>query len=841
MGQHRSLYSELWNRIWLLRYGKVSVNRRRTRGSRIHSGVVAAQIEQLELRALLSSTGALSSLYAEPTADLAKAAATSGPTGYSPNQLQTAYGFKQVSIASGANGFGQTIAIVDAYHDPTILSDLQAFDRAFGLADPPSLTVMNQNGSTAASSLPSTDPNKGWELEEALDVEWAHALAPAAKIVLVEANSASYADLLTAVQTAANLPGVSVVSMSWGGSEFASESAYNSIFTTPSGHQGVTFVASTGDSGAPGGFPAYSPNVLAVGGTTLTINSSGAYVSESAWADSGGGISQYVSQPAYQNGVVTQTTTKRAIPDVAFDADPNSGVAVYDSFTNGTAKPWSQVGGTSLSAPAWGAIVSIIDQARAQNGLGSLDGASQTLPMLYQLDKTTPSAFHDITTGNNGFAAGTGYDLVTGLGSPVVNTLVSGLSGSTSSSVSHLVFQQSPTTGTAGQSLGTVTVAIENQNGQIVTTDHSTVTLSIASGPAGFTTTSTVSVTAVNGVATFNNLVLNVSGGYTIGAADGSLTGGTSHSLTINAAQAAKVVFLQGPTNATTGHALQSVTAAVEDRFGNFVTSSNSTLTISVASGPGSFAAGSTTSVTAINGIATFNNLTLATAGSYTLKVSSGSLTPATSSSFAVSSGLSAPQNVTLVALSATTAQLSWSAVSGAQGYRVYQVNGSQSTLLGTVNSSTTSAQIGGLRAGSTYSFKVQAYNGSSVADSRAVSITVTSARLTAPVLSSTILSSTSEQLNWTYASGAQGYRIYWLSGSSRILLGTVGSATNSVTIYGLVAGTTYQFQVEAYLGTTVADSNSVSVNTAAFRQHASVAETIFGEPGNFKKQSLFG
>ena len=97
---------------------------------------------------------------------------------------------------------------------------------------------------------------------------------------------------------------------------------------------------------------------------------------------------------------------------MSFDADPNTGVAAYDSFTNGTSKPWSQVGGTSLSAPSWGAIMSIVDQARAQNGLGSLNGATQTLPMLYQTDRTDPSAFHDVTTGNNGFRLGAGYDLV---------------------------------------------------------------------------------------------------------------------------------------------------------------------------------------------------------------------------------------------------------------------------------------------------------------------------------------------------------------------------------------------------------------------------------------------
>ncbi|HVV99106.1 MAG TPA: hypothetical protein VHB77_02130, partial [Planctomycetaceae bacterium] len=170
----------------------------------------------------------------QPTAIVVHHHAASSPTGngYTPTQIKTAYGFNQV--ANGGNGAGQTIAIVDAYNDPTILNDLQKFDAAFGLANPPSLTVMSQTGST--TNLPPTDPgpkSNDWEIEEALDVEWAHALAPGANIVLVEANSANESDLMTAVRTAANLPGVSVVSMSWGGSDFSSESAYDSYFTTP--------------------------------------------------------------------------------------------------------------------------------------------------------------------------------------------------------------------------------------------------------------------------------------------------------------------------------------------------------------------------------------------------------------------------------------------------------------------------------------------------------------------------------------------------------------------------------------------------------------------------------
>jgi len=190
------------------------------------------------------------------------------------------------------------------------------------------LTVLNQSGQ--ATSLPSTDPNgpatNNWEVEETLDVEWAHAIPPGAQIVLVEANSQSLPDLMASVATAARQPGVSVVSMSWGFPEgqavFASdEAAYDSVFNVP----GVTFVASTGDYGAADAeYPAFSPNVVAVGGTTLTLNTDGSNNSETGWGydsaaagsfiGSGGGISLYEPEPAYQQGV--QSTGSRTTPDV---------------------------------------------------------------------------------------------------------------------------------------------------------------------------------------------------------------------------------------------------------------------------------------------------------------------------------------------------------------------------------------------------------------------------------------------------------------------------------------------------------------------------------------------
>ena len=176
-----------------------------------------------------------------------------------------------------------------------------------------------------------THTNSGWAGEESLDVEWAHAVAPGANILVVEAKSQSLLDLLSAVNTARYTPGVVAVSMSWGFGEMSNESSYDSYFTTPAGHVGITFVASSGDGGAFAGasYPAVSPNVLSVGGTTLNLTSSGAYQSEATWISSGGGYSLYEPEPSYQASV--QSTGARSTPDVAFDADPNTGVPVYQT------------------------------------------------------------------------------------------------------------------------------------------------------------------------------------------------------------------------------------------------------------------------------------------------------------------------------------------------------------------------------------------------------------------------------------------------------------------------------------------------------------------------------
>jgi subtilase family serine protease len=377
-------------------------------------------LEQLEGRELPSVV--------TPVA-MTSSSSSSSSTPYTPAQIRAAYGISSI-VFSGASGTGagQTIAIVDAYSDPNIASDLAVFDSTFGISAPPRFSILNQNGQS--SNLPGADSSGAWALETALDVEWVHAIAPEANIVLVEANSANTSDMFAAVYTASRISGVSVVSMSWGTQGgFSGENSYDSYFNVP----GVTFVASTGDSKSPADYPAESPYVVAVGGTSLNLNGS-SYGSESAWSDSGGGLSTYEGRPSYQNGVAGVVGSVRGTPDVSFDADPNTGVYVYDTYNNSAyGSNWLEVGGTSLGAPAWAGLIAIADQGRVNAGLSTLS-STQTLNTLYSVPS---SDFHDVTSGGNGtYSATAGYDLVTGLGSPVANKLVVDLAASSGASSS---------------------------------------------------------------------------------------------------------------------------------------------------------------------------------------------------------------------------------------------------------------------------------------------------------------------------------------------------------------------------------------------------------------------
>jgi subtilase family serine protease len=384
-------------------------------------------------------------------------------SGLTPAQVKHAYGWDQIA----GTGAGQTIAIVVPFDNPDIRTDLTAFDTQFGIAAPPSFTIVNQTG---GSRLPPADTFGTAAQETALDVEWAHAMAPQASILLVEAKveqlgaaggggggggggtfyTPDLRDLLVAVDYARSQDGVSVVSMSWGFPETSAQILQDQHFTTPPGHLPITFVAASGDTtGAPVQYPASSPRVLSVGGTSLTL-SGGNYGSEVSWDDgsgngSTGGTSGYEAVPFYQaplNTLSKLDISFRGVPDVAYNADPNNNAyAVFDAFTTGDAvNGWipGGVGGTSAGAPQWAALVALANQQRLNLGQATLDGYSQTLPALYSVYAapgtpgyaTYTATFHDIDDmATPGFFGPTnpavpGWDKATGLGTPHVAQVV---------------------------------------------------------------------------------------------------------------------------------------------------------------------------------------------------------------------------------------------------------------------------------------------------------------------------------------------------------------------------------------------------------------------------------
>ncbi|HYY03427.1 MAG TPA: S53 family peptidase [Gaiellaceae bacterium] len=318
--------------------------------------------------------------------------AATSPSGLSPATIKSVYSY----TTSPTAGAAQTIAIVDAYDDPNAESDLAVFNSQYGLPACTTangcFTKVNQNGGTV---YPRKDA--GWALEISLDVQWAHAIAPGAKILLVEATSNSFANLLAAEDYAKTH--AQYVSNSWGGSEFGGESSYDGHFL----QAGVSFFVSAGDSGLPAEYPSASPNVLSVGGTTLHFSGS-TFTSETGWSGGGGGCSAYeAATPAQSSfGEYGQAGCggKRATPDVSLDADPASGVSVYDSVRYQGQSGWFTVGGTSASSPMWA-------------GRSAIAGSVVDATAVYGPTIT----YRDITSGNNGAQCVLGYDLCTGRGS----------------------------------------------------------------------------------------------------------------------------------------------------------------------------------------------------------------------------------------------------------------------------------------------------------------------------------------------------------------------------------------------------------------------------------------
>ncbi|MFF2130841.1 peptidase S8 [Streptomyces olivochromogenes] len=336
-----------------------------------------------------------------------KAADAATPSGYGPSNLQSAYG---LTSAAASNGSGETIAIVDAYNDPNAEADLAKYRSYYGLS---ACTTANgcfkkvsQTGST--TSLPSSDA--GWSEEISLDVDMASAICPNCNILLVEATSATMANLGKAVNEAVTL-GAKYVSNSYGGSESSSDTTYDTSYFN---HPGVAITVSAGDSGYGAEYPAASKYVTSVGGTALSTSSNSRGWTESVWETSstegtGSGCSSYDTKPTWQ----TDTgCSKRTIADVSAVADPATGVSVYDSY--GVTAGWYTFGGTSASSP-------IIAGVYALGGTPS----SSSYPASFPYASAGTSALNDVTSGSNGSCgssylctAKSGYDGPTGWGTP---------------------------------------------------------------------------------------------------------------------------------------------------------------------------------------------------------------------------------------------------------------------------------------------------------------------------------------------------------------------------------------------------------------------------------------
>jgi subtilase family serine protease len=316
-----------------------------------------------------------------------------------------------------SSGGAGAIAIVDAYNYPTALGDFNTFAKTYGLPQETSTNATASANKTfqvvyATGRAPQSGGSyiSSWNMEEALDIEWAHAIAPGAKIYLVEAASSSMSDLLYAVQVASNLSGVREVSMSWGGSETSSETTYDRYFT----HTSVTYFASGGDASDELEYPSASPNVISVGGTTLNRDNDGNLTSETGWSDAGCGISHYETRPAFQLVIAGDVGNHRGANDVAFDANPNTGVLVYDSTPLYGEKGWWTVGGTSVGSPSWAGVVNL---AGAEHGVAAGSQAENT--RLYG-NLGNDETFRDITSGDDGGVdCAEGWDQPTGIGSPL--------------------------------------------------------------------------------------------------------------------------------------------------------------------------------------------------------------------------------------------------------------------------------------------------------------------------------------------------------------------------------------------------------------------------------------
>jgi Putative Ig domain len=407
-----------------------------------------------------------------------------GGVGYGPSQLQSAY-----ALPSSTAGSGQTVAIVDSYNDPNAVSDLATYRSAAGLPACGSgcFSVVNQNGQT--SPLPASAGTTGWDVEESLDIDMVSAICPLCHIILVEANSPTTQNLGTAVNSAVNL-GAKYVSNSYGGSESSSDPSSDTSFYN---HPGVAVTASAGDNGFGVEYPAASQFVTAVGGTSLTTASSARGWTETVWNGTGSGCSADDAKPSWQQDT---GCARRTVGDVSAVADPNTGVAVYDTFSQGG---WLEVGGTSASSPI---IASVFALAGTP--------AAGTYPSSYPYSHT--SNLFDVTSGSNGTCSPAylctgevGYDGPTGLGTPN-GTAAFTNGGGTGGGNTVTVTSPGNQAGTVGTAVSLQLHATDSASGQTLTWSAAGLPAGLSvnsssgliSGTPATAATSTVTVTATD-------------------------------------------------------------------------------------------------------------------------------------------------------------------------------------------------------------------------------------------------------------------------------------------------------------------------------------------------------
>jgi len=533
---------------------------------------------------------------------------------YTPAQIRAAYGLAALPAVGAAIspavaatlGAGQTIYLIDAYHDATALSDLNTFSTRFGLptctnvavaataavplAKPPANCTFSVVYSATRGAMTSTAPayNASWAPESKLDVQWAHAIAPLARIVLVELPSAMSNAIIDGNTLAARL-GAGVVSMSFGLAEAAWVPTTDSSFTAT----GMTYVAAAGDSGAQVLWPAVSPNVLAVGGTGMDWSGSGTRY-EAAWLSGGGGMSAYEALPAWQSGVTPAGGSKlvrRAVPDVAFNANPMTGEYVALTLP-GASTVWNGYGGTSIAAPQWAGIVAVGNAIRAASSKALL-GDIHTL--LYKSIAAVPgtyaASFGDIVDGTDGTCAtcraGVGYDQATGLGTPNSTQLLQNLTGVASIQVVTTAAPVVP----GGSFTGKVGAAL-SQTLSVTAPSGTTTSYALSGAPSGLTVDSTGTL----------KWAAPVAGSYSVTA-----TASTAAGKSASGTYALKVIPAATPAFSSSGHYTGSAGTAFSGSL--VATNPNSaTLTYTVSGAPSGL-------VAATNGAL---NWAAPVAGSYT-------------------------------------------------------------------------------------------------------------------------------------------------------------------------------------------------------------------------------